>query len=268
MRSLWTAASGMTAQQLNVDTISHNITNVNTTSFKKERTEFKSLMYQTLERASLDNGDTGAPVNLQVGLGVRPIAVTKMFTMGSLQSTGSMTDFAIEGDGMFMVQTGANEISYTRDGSFKVSTNGDENFLVTSEGYFVLDTDGGVISYPANVPIDSLSVGSDGSFGYTEDGELVDLGVFLGLVQFPNPQGLENLGGNLYTQTVASGAPVLEIDGEIPTSNLVQGYLEMSNVNIAEEMINLIVAQRAYELNSKAITTSDDMLQQAAGLKR
>ena len=268
MRSLWTAASGMNAQQLNVDTISNNISNVNTNSYKKERLEFKSLLYQTMERASLDDADTGKPVNLQVGLGVKPIATSRMFTQGNLERTENKTDLAIEGQGFFMIQTGEDEVSYTRDGNFKISVGDGENNLVTSEGYYVLSTDGEPIAIPENVAVKDITIDENGAISYMLDGEIEDLGVTIGVVQFANPQGLEAIGGNLYTTTSASGEPILEEDGEVTRSKISQGYIELSNVNIAEEMVNLIVAQRAYELNSKAITTSDEMLQQANNLKK
>lgn len=269
MRSLWTAASGMKGQQLNVDTISNNISNVNTTAYKKERLEFQSLLYQTMERASLDEADTGKPVNLQVGLGVKPVSTSRLFSTGNLQRTENNLDFAIEGDGFFMIQTGEDEVSYTKDGSFKLSPNGDTNNLVTAEGYYVLDTNGEPITLPANVPVKDISVNAKGNITYLLNGQVQELGITLGLVQFSNPQGLEAIGGNLYTKTPASGEPLLEADGDVSNlSNITQGYLELSNVNIAEEMVNLIVAQRAYELNSKAITTSDEMLQQANNLKK
>lgn len=268
MRSLWTAASGMNAQQLNVDTISNNISNVNTTAYKKERLEFKSLLYQTMERASLDDSDTGKPVNLQVGLGVKPIATSRMFTQGNMEMTENKTDLAIEGQGFFMIQTGEDEVSYTRDGNFKVSIADGENVLVTSEGYYVLSTDGEYITIPQEVAIKDIVISSSGALSYTLNGEQEDSGLTIGVVQFANPQGLEAIGGNLYAQTLASGEPILEADGEVNGSKIAQGYRELSNVNIAEEMVNLIVAQRAYELNSKAITTSDEMLQQANNLKK
>ena len=268
MRSLWTAASGMTAQQLNVDTISNNISNVDTAAYKKERLEFKSLLYQTMERASLDDADTGKPVNLQVGLGVRPVAVSRMFMQGSLERTEVPTDLAIQGEGFFMIKTGEDEVSYTRDGSFKISLGDGGNNLVTSEGYYVLDINGEPITIPQNVAIKDMIISDNGSISYMQNGELQNLGISIGLVQFANNQGLEAIGGNLYKTTPASGEPILESDGEISKSKISQGSLEQSNVNIAQEMIDLIVAQRAYELNSKAITTSDEMLQQANNLKK
>lgn len=268
MRSLWTAASGMGAQQLNVDTISNNISNVDTSAYKKERLEFKSLLYQTMERASLDDADTGKPVNLQVGLGVRPIATSRIFSQGNVERTEVNTDLAIEGQGFFMVRTGEDEVSYTRDGSFKISLGDGENNLVTSEGYYVLNSDGEPVSIPENVPVKDIIISDNGSIRYMQNGEEQDTGVTIGVVQFANPQGLEAIGGNLYTTTAASGDAILEADGEVPKSKISQGFLELSNVNIAEEMVNLIVAQRAYELNSKSITTSDEMLQLANNLKK
>ncbi|WP_317366669.1 flagellar basal-body rod protein FlgG [uncultured Tyzzerella sp.] len=268
MRSLWTAASGMGAQQLNVDTISNNISNVDTNSYKKERLEFKSLLYQTMERASLDESNTGKPVNLQVGLGVRPIATSRMFSQGNLERTEIKTDLAIQGEGFFMVKTGEDEISYTRDGSFKISLGDGENNLVTSEGYYVLNSDGEPISLPESIPVKDIIISENGAVKYMQNGEEQDTGTSIGVVQFANPQGLEAIGGNLYATTAASGEPILETDLESNKSKVLQGFTELSNVNIAEEMVNLIVAQRAYELNSKAITTSDDMLQLANNLKK
>ncbi len=270
MRSLWTAASGMTSQQLNVDTISNNIANVNTTGYKKERLEFQSLLYQTMSRATLDENDTGRPVNLQVGHGVRPVVSSRIFTNGSVERTDNPLDFYLQGDGFFVVERGEDDIVYTKDGSFKLSLNGDELSLVTSEGYAILDTDGEPITLPQNVSMADVTVDSLGNITYIdEDGESQDLGVRFNIVQFPNVQGLEAIGNNFYTVTAASGEAVQESEGETTTvSSIIQNCLEMSNVNVANEMVDLIIAQRAYELNSKAIQTSDDMLQQASNLKR
>ncbi len=270
MRSLWTAASGMTAQQLNVDTISNNIANVNTTGYKQERLEFRSLLYQTMERASLDDSDDGKPVNLQVGHGVRPIASSRSFVNGSMERTENPLDFYLQGDGFFVIETDDDTIRYTKDGSFKLSIVDDTSYLVTSEGYSVLNVDGDPISFDSDIKISQISVNAEGNLTYIdEDGEVQEMDMQFDIVQFPNVQGLEAIGNNLYKTTSASGEAIQESEGDInETSKIIPKYLEMSNVNIANEMIKLIIAQRAYELNSKAVTTSDDMLQQANNLKR
>ena len=274
MRSLWTAASGMNSMQMNIDTIANNISNVNTTAFKRERMEFKSLMYQTLQRADLDPANVGGrPVNLQVGLGVRPVATSRLFTQGNLLQTQSNLDFALEGPGFFVVQVSADEDlnMYTRDGSFKVSVNEDgEIMLVTSQGLPVLSTEDEPITFPEDIRINSLSIDRDGNFSFVDaDGELQDLGMQLAVVQFSNVQGLEAAGSNLFRVTPASGEPIMEADGEVAQrSNVIQGYLEGSNVSVADEMINMITTQRAFDLNSRVIQASDEMLQGAANLRR
>jgi len=271
MRSLWTAASGMTSQQQNVDVISNNLANVNTYGYKKERLEFKSLLYETMKRADRDPANpVGRPVNLQVGHGVRPIATSRIFTNGNLQITDNMLDFAIEGKGFFAVQRG-DMVAYSRDGAFKISVNEDGTIgIVTAEGLPILDTNGDPIELPDDIAFDRVIVETNGQFMYMDnDNQLLNLGVAVELVQFSNPQGLEAIGQNLYAITPASGEAISESTGEtLTTSRLRQGAIEMSNVQIAEEMINLIVAQRAYELNSRSISTSDDMLNTANNLKR
>lgn len=273
-RSLWTGAQGMKAQQLNVDTISNNLANVNTTGYKKERTEFKSLLYQELYKSSVGAAsDINRPVNLQVGTGVTPVAISRDFTTGSMQSTGINNDFALLGDGFFTIENGRDgdgnpTIAYTKDGSFKLTPMEDgELMLVTSQGYPVLTSEGERITFPADTV---YNVDTYGTFYSVDDqGNNQELGYSFGIVQFMNPQGLNTIGDNLYTQSPASGVPLSEIDGETTTiSTIRQGFLEMSNVDVAQEMVNLIVAQRAYELNSKSITTADSMLQQANELKR
>lgn len=272
MRALWTASTGMTAQQLNVDSISNNLANVNTTAFKKENLEFKSLLYETMQRADQDPGNIGSrPLNLQVGHGVTPIATYRNFSMGNLENTMVPTDFAISGDGFFIVDKGNDNIAYTKDGSFKVSISGDDEFtLVTSDGYPILNTDYEPITIPNDVKLDSISVDKDGVFTYVdEEGNVQNLDIQLGLVQFSNKQGLEAVGSNLFEETPASGEAIMEAEEDIPNKSVIyQRYLERSNVQVADEMVNLIVAQRAYELNSKAVQTADDMLQQANNLKR
>lgn len=269
MRSLWTAASGMKAQQLSVDTISNNLANVDTTAYKKERVEFKTMLYQTLSKSSADEAGNAKPTNLQVGLGVRSVATSRDFTMGNLDNTGNALDLALEGEGFLTIQRG-DDIVYTRDANLKLGLYGDEYALTTSDGYPVLDIDGQIIYIPDEVTVDNLSITTDGDFQYMNaDNEAVDLGQRLSIVQFQNKQGLEAIGSNFYRETVASGPALAEADGNLSTyTRVLQGYKEASNVQVAEEMVKLIVAQRAYELNSKAIQTSDTMLEQANNLKR
>ncbi len=274
MRALWTGASGMSAQQLNVDTISNNIANVNTTGFKSERVEFKSLLYQTMSKGAVSADESRViPTNLQVGHGVKAVAVSRSYDTGSFQNTENLWDFAIDGPGFFTIQKGFDENGdpnnvYTKNGSFKLAAieDGQSLLLVTSDGYPVLDTEGERIVLDTN--ISSIVVDTEGRFTRNINGATEDLGIQLNLVQFTNPQGLEAIGDSFFETTVASGEPISEVDGDVSErSGIVQSFLEMSNVNIAGEMVNLIVAQRAYELNSKAITTSDEMLQQANNLK-
>lgn len=272
IRSLWTAASGMTAQQLNVDTISNNLANVNTSGYKKESAEFKSLLYETMARANVPaEGGNARPGNLQVGHGVRPVATNRNFGMGILTQTGNTTDLAIEGKGFFAISEREERIAYTKDGSFRAAISEDGGYtLVTAEGYPVLSVDEEPIRIDENVNLDSLNISRDAIVSYvdTETGESIELGQ-LQIVQFANVEGLEAIGSNLYIQTPASGEPLIEADDDVTTRSMVkQGFIEGSNVQVAEEMVKLIVAQRAYELNSTAIKTADSMLQEANQLKR
>lgn len=268
MRSLWTAASGMKTQQMYVDTISNNLANVNTVGFKKERLEFKALLYETIKEAG-DVSQGGSPVNLQVGHGVKAVSNVKSFTQGNYERTENPLDFAIEGKGFFAVEGTNGEEIYTKDGSFKISLVDDELMLTTDEGYAVLNTEGEPITFDENIAIDKLSIANDGEIFYIEDGEEVDLGMRFRIVQFKNPAGLIAKGDNFFESTIASGEGIAEADDdEVSISNLSQGALEASNVQVVEEMVKLIVAQRAYEISSKAIQTSDSMLAQANELKR
>ncbi len=271
MRSLWTAASGMVSQQQNVDTISNNLANVNTNGYKKERMEFKTLLYDTIQRADLDAANrTGRPVNLQVGGGVRPVATARIFSQGNLERTDYQLDLAIQGDGFFVVSRAQDQPAYTKDGAIKLSPTDEGLMLVTADGYPFLSVDDEPIYLPNEISVKDVIIQDDGRIFYTDTNkEQIDTGYQLQVVQFTNVQGLEAIGANLYSTTPAVGNIFREVDGEVnKVSVVMQGVLELSNVLIANEMVNLIVAQRAYELNSKAITTSDDMLQQANNLKR
>lgn len=265
MRALWTAASGMTAQQMNVDVISNNLANVNTTGFKKERVEFKDLLYETMDRARV-LPSSGKPVNLQVGHGTTAVATVRNFETGNPEETGNQLDFFIDGEGFFMVQGPTGEINYTRDGSFKLSITESGKMLTTSDGYPVVDEAGTPITI--DVDLSRLVVSQSGELSYLdEEGLTAPTGQTIGLVYFDNRNGLEGIGRNLYKATQAAGVPILALDST-QKSLINQKFLEASNVKTVEEMVKLIVAQRAYELNSKAIQSSDEMLGIANNLRR
>lgn len=264
MRALWTAATGMTGQQMNVDTISNNLSNVNTTAFKKDRVEFKDLVYSQMSRGyNIDSSNNPAP--MQVGFGAKPSATLKDFSTGSFSVTENKTDLAIDGSGFFTLQNERGELVYTRDGSFKISTIDDEKVLVNSQGYPVLDDAGEIITI-GDFDVDSMVISNEGTIAFNVDGDVTETGIRVGLVQFANPTGLESIGNNNYRATEAAGNPVWETDEN--RSTVLQSYLEGSNVDLVDEMVNLIVAQRAYEINSKIVQASDDMLSQANNLKR
>ncbi|MCM1284278.1 MAG: flagellar basal-body rod protein FlgG [Muribaculaceae bacterium] len=272
MRALYTAATGMIAEQTNVDTIANNLSNVNTTGFKAERTEFKSLLYQTLQtRTTTANGEQ-KPVGAQVGLGTRVAATMSMYTQGSLTNTEIDTDFAIEGDGFFAVRDIDGETYYTRSGAFTWSITADgRTILADSEGCPVLDREGNEIVVPEGVSSESMVFGKNGSISYKDQttGNVISLNQFFGIYQFNNPAGLEKLSSTKLMATPASGNPMQE--GTTPglkLSKVHHKWLEASNVQVADEMVNMIIAQRAYELNSKAIQTADSMLDTANQLKR
>ncbi|MGN1171587.1 MAG: flagellar basal-body rod protein FlgG [Lachnospiraceae bacterium] len=271
VRSLWSAATGMIAQQTNIDTISNNLANVNTTGYKTEVANFKTLLYQTLQtQTTTANGDP-KPVGAQVGLGVRNSSISSIFKQGSFRDSESDTDFAINGKGLFAVTGDDGETYYTRNGNFYLSTNDSGGLtLCTSDGYAVQDIRGRDITFNRNYTASNLTVGEDGEFYYPDgDNNPQPLGIQIGLFQFNNPTGLEKLGSSYYKATDASGDAINEARStNLEKSTIVQGYLESSNVQVVDEMVNMIVAQRAYEMNSKAITTSDEMLQQANNLKR
>lgn len=264
MRALWTAASGMKAQQLNMDTISNNLANVNTTGYKKQKVEFKDLLYANMRTTNLVDGE-GSPVNLQVGHGVMPVATTRLFTTGNLERTDNPFDMAINGEGFFVIEAPSGDRFYTRDGNFKLSVEGDEMRLVTSDGYTVVSEFEDAIYFDGTMK--DITVNANGLItAETEDGEIEEIAT-IALANFINPEGLLAVGKNLYKETVASGEAVF-MEEEARTSDIVQNYLETSNVQIVDEMVRLITAQRAYEINSKAIQTSDEMLGIANNLRR
>jgi len=263
VRSLWTGASGMIGQQANIDTISNNLANVNTSGFKKMRADFEDLLYQTIKTAGTPaTEDTVTPVGVQMGHGVKVAATQRMFTQGALQNTENVTDMAIQGDGFFRIQMYDGSYAYTRDGSFKIDS---EGTLVTSNGYRVLPD----IVMPEGFIPESLTVSQDGRVGVKVPGrdDPVQVGQ-IELYRFANPVGLTAIGENLFKITNASGDPIPGRPGFDGMGKIAHKFLEMSNVSVVREMVNLIVAQRAYEFNSKTIQTSDNMLGIATGLKR
>jgi flagellar basal-body rod protein FlgG len=263
MRSLWTAASGMIGQQFNIDTISNNLSNVNTTGFKKNRADFEDLLYQTSRIAGTPATEvTVVPTGIQVGHGVKVAASQKMFTQGSLQNTGNESDIAIEGEGFFRVLLYDGSYAYTRDGSFKIDSNGQ---LVNANGYRVMPE----VILPENFIRDSLTISKDGRITVKVPGsdDPIEVGQ-MELYRFINPAGMQAIGENLFKVTNGSGDAIPGRPGFEGMGKTIQKFLEMSNVSVVKEMVNMIVAQRAYELNSKAIQTSDTMLGIANNLKR
>jgi flagellar basal-body rod protein FlgG len=261
MRALYVSATGMTAQDKHISTITQNLANVNTNGYKKRITNFEDLMYQTLREpgTELIDGIT-TPTGIQLGNGVRVVGISKVFTQGGFQITDNPFDMAIEGEGFFQVQLPGGGIGYTRDGSFRPDANGQ-----------MVNTSGLILDPPIEIPADAqnVSIGTNGivSVSQGDNQQAVQIGQ-IQLVRFINPGGLNNQGRNILTETIASGVPIPGIPGQGEFGTIAQGSLEISNVNIVDEMVNLIVAQRAYESNSKGITTADAMLQTATGLKR
>jgi len=262
MKAMWSAASGMKGLQLKIDTISNNLANVNTVGYKKQRLEFKDMMYEKLKAENFIDGE-GQAVTLEIGHGVLPSASTRSFENGNYEATGGELDVAISGEGFFVINNEYGEPRYTRDGSFKLSIVGDSPFLTTSEGYFI-QGEGGNIELGDDVK--SIIIEKTGEVrvirGEEEEATTIDN---LLVRRFANPAGLEALGGNLYKETAASGEATTPLQGR---TEVLQGQLETSNVDVVEEMINLITAQRAYEVNSKTIQTADSMLELASSLKR
>ncbi|TFW10252.1 flagellar basal-body rod protein FlgG [Oxalobacteraceae bacterium OM1] len=259
IRSLWISKTGLDAQQTQMDVISNNLANVSTSGFKRSRAVFEDLLYQTLRQPGAQTSQqTQLPTGLQLGTGVRPVATERLFTQGNLQQTGNDLDVAIEGNGFFQVLMPDGTNAYTRDGSFHTDQNGQ---LVTSSGFPVQPA----ITVPANAT--KITIGRDGTVTANTPGSPAGTQIgTLQLVTFVNPSGLESKGQNLYVETSASGSPTANAPGSNGAGLLSQGVVETSNVNVVEELVNMIQTQRAYEINSKAIQTSDQMLQKISQL--
>lgn len=271
IRSLWTAASGMKSQQTNVDTISNNLANASTTGYKKETAEFKSLLYQTLQDETTVADGSAKPVSAQVGLGVRNSAIISRYTQGAFTTTDNPLDIAISGDGFFSVGMPDGSVGYTRNGSFSVAMvqNQDYYTIATSDGYPLLDVNGNPIQISKQYDATKLTIADDGSLSYYDaKGNEKAFDIVIGIVQFTNPSGLDKTSDSILRESPASGQPIMEARANnIKKSTLKQGYLEASNVQTVDEMVNLIIAQRTYEMNSKIVTASDEMLQQANNLR-
>ncbi len=259
IRSLWIAKTGLDAQQTQMDVISNNLANVSTSGFKRARAVFEDLLYQTIRQPGAQSSEqTQLPSGLQIGTGVKPVATERIFTQGNLQQTGNSKDVAIQGNGFFQVLMPDGTTSYTRDGSFQSDANGQ---MVTASGYAVQPA----ITIPADTQ--SLTIARDGTVSVQQAGSVTPVTIgTLQLATFINPAGLQSLGENLYGETAASGTPSSNAPGSNGAGVLNQGYVETSNVNVVEELVNMIQTQRAYEINSKAIQTSDQMLQRLTQL--
>jgi len=259
MRSLWISKTGMEAQQTQLDTIANNLANVSTNGYKRAHAVFEDLMYQNLRQAGANSSEqTTLPTGLQAGLGTRSVATARNFSQGGLQQSSSPLDVAVRGNGFFEIQLPDGTNGYTRDGSFQVNAQGQ---LVTNTGFTVQPG----ITIPANAQ--SVTIGNDGTVSVGLPGQALPQSVGqLQIASFINPAGLEPKGGNIYTETAASGTPNTGTPGQNGLGSLQQGFVETSNVNVVEELVQMIQTQRAYELNSKAIQVSDQMLQKLAQL--
>lgn len=254
IRSLWISKTGLEAQQTQMDVIANNLANVSTTGFKRSRAVFEDLLYQTIRQPGAQSSQqTQVPSGLQIGTGVRPIAVERIHTQGNLQNTGNSLDVAINGAGFFQILMPDGTTAYTRDGSFQTDNQGQ---VVTSSGFPVQPA----LTIPPNAI--SLTIGRDGTVSVTQAGATAPVQIgSLQLATFINPAGLQSMGENLYVETASSGTPSTNTPGTNGAGLLNQSYVETSNVNVVEELVNMIQTQRSYEINSKAITVSDQMLQ-------
>ena len=267
MRSLWTAASGMIGQQSNLDVISNNLSNINTTGYKTQAANFKSLIYQTMQTKTTTTTGEPKPIGAQVGLGVRVASVSSDFTQGPINTSNGAFDYAIEGEGFFTVRLDDGSTAYTRNGHFVMAVTGNGLALTDSSGHPVLDTTGNPITLEGNVRTDQVSIDQLGRVMVKgANNNVQPTGTQIGLAFFPNASGLEKVSDSNYKETLASEAPTVYTANDL-NSKIVSGYLEASNVQAADEMVNMIIAQRAYEMNSKAIIASDEMLQQANNLR-
>ncbi len=267
MRALWTAASGMIGQQTNLDTIANNLSNINTTGYKTQAANFKTLIYQNLQRKSTTSTGEPKPVGAQVGLGTRVASITSDFTQGAFNTSSGAFDYAIQGEGFFMVQMSDGSVGYTRNGHFTMAVTGNGNALTDSNGRPVLDTNGNPIVISEEYRTSNIEIDLQGNVTYINDNNIrQNLGIQVGLAYFPNAAGLNKGSESNYFESPASGTPTIYTPGELGTV-IKSGYLEQSNVQAADEMVNMIIAQRAYEMNSKAIRASDEMLQQANNLR-
>lgn len=259
IRSLWIAKTGLDAQQTQMDTIANNLANVSTSGFKRSRAVFEDLLYQNMRQPGAQSSQqNNLPSGLQIGTGVRTVATERIHTQGNPQLTSNSKDVMVNGSGFFQVLLPDGTQAYTRDGSFQTDQNGQ---LVTSSGFVIQPA----ITIPANA--ESITVGRDGTVSVKLPNTVAPTQIgSLQLATFINPAGLESRGENLYLETGASGNPNLNVPGTNGAGVLMQGYVESSNVNVVEEMVNMIQTQRAYEINSKAITTSDQMLQKLSQL--
>lgn len=262
MRALRTATTGMAAQQMNVEVISNNIANMNTIGFKKQRAEFQDLLYQNLERMGAQSSDSGTvvPTGIQIGAGVKTGSVYRIMEEGSMTLTQNDYDLAIQGEGYFQIQMPSGETAYTRAGNFAVD---DQGRLVTEDGYLVQPA----VTIPQNTI--GVTISKSGQVQVTQQGQAAPTVIGqLQLATFYNKAGLDAIGDNLFLESGASGAPNVSTPGDVGFGTLLQGYTEASNVDAVSEITNLIVAQRAYEMNSKVITAADEMLQTASQLAR
>ncbi len=261
MRSLWTAATGMAAQNMNVDVIANNLANVNTAGFKRGRANFQDLMYQQIKAPGAEASAAGTqlPSGIQIGLGVQTASVSQNFSEGSFQTTNNKLDLAIKGRGFFQVLMPSGDLAYTRAGAFSVDAQGQ-----------MVSADGNIIQPAITVPADvlSINVAEDGTVSVEQPGSISSVIGQIQLVDFINPGGLTMLGNSMFQSSNASGEPITGNPGTNGLGGIGQGMLEMSNVNMVEEMVNLIAGQRAYEMNSKAIQAADEMLQTANSIRR